>query len=386
VIGFLAAAGALFLAGVPACLFLLNLRHYRPAPPAQDLPSEGCPSVSVLIPARNEERSIVVAVEAALASRWVDLEVLVLDDHSEDDTAALVAGIARCDGRVRLLRSPPLPTGWCGKQHACAMLARTAARPLLLFVDSDVRLAPDGLARLAAFQAASGADLVSGIPLQETGTHLEKLLIPLIHFILLGFLPLGPMRRRRHTAFAAGCGQLFLARRSSYERMGGHAVIRATLHDGLQLPRAFRAAGLRTDLCDATELARCRMYRGSGEVWRGLAKNANEGLGSPTLIGPATVLLLGGQVLPFLLLAAAPWLTPAAAILSTAAALLACLPRLAGVVCFRQSPVGALLHPLGIALLVAVQWHARLRTALRRPPVWKGRPYAAAAAGAGGML
>jgi len=85
------------------------------------------------------------------------------------------------------------------------------------------------------------------------------------------------MRRSQHPAYAAGCGQLFLARRSAYEAVGGHAVIRASLHDGITLPRAFRAAGFWTDLCDMTEIATCRMYRSAGEVWRGLAKNATEG-------------------------------------------------------------------------------------------------------------
>src|SRR5205807_74198 len=126
------------------------------------------------------------------------------------------------------------------------------------------------------FLEKSGAALVSGIPRQETGTFFERLLIPLIHFILLGFLPMKRMRSTRKPAYAAGCGQLFLARRMAYDAMGGHAIIRSSLHDGLTLPRAFRRAGFQTDLCDATDLATCRMYCGAGEVWHGLAKNATE--------------------------------------------------------------------------------------------------------------
>src|SRR5262249_61852699 len=99
--------------------------------------------ISVLIPARNEERGIVAAVESALASEGVSLEVIVLDDHSEDRTAALVEGLARRDSRVRLVPAPPLPEGWCGKQHACHVLAGCACHPLLAFLDADVRLAPD---------------------------------------------------------------------------------------------------------------------------------------------------------------------------------------------------------------------------------------------------
>ncbi len=365
------AAVALALAALPAALFWINLRLYRPPPTS---PNTG-PAVSVLIPARNEERSIRAAVESVLASRAVAVEVVVLDDRSEDGTAKIVEDLAARDNRVRLLHGPPLPPGWCGKQHACATLAAAARHPLLAFLDADVRLAPDGLARMAAFLQASGADLVSGIPRQETGTFLERLVIPLIHFVLLGFLPLWRMRRRRHPAYAAGCGQLFLARRAAYERAGGHGAIRASLHDGITLPRAFRRAGLKTDLCDATEVATCRMYRRAAELWHGLAKNATEGLGHPRMIVPATLLLLGGGVLPLGLALDAPWLPPAAAALALAATVLLYSPRLAGMRRFRQSPLGAGLHPLGVTVLVAIQWYALLRALLGRPAAWKGRLY-----------
>ena len=362
---------SVILAAIPAFMILANLRLYRPAP----MQGEGIPAISVLIPARNEEAAITAAVESALASRHVDLEVIVLDDHSEDRTAEIVRALMAKDLRVRLLAAPELPPGWCGKQHACHVLAGSARMPLLAFIDADVRLAPDGLARLTAFQAASDADLVSGVPYQETGTLLEKLLIPLIHFVLLGFLPLSRMRRFTSPSYAAGCGQLFLARREAYEAIGGHAAIRTTLHDGIKLPRAFRIAGKKTDLCDATHLASCRMYRGASQVWHGLAKNATEGLAAPGMIVPATVLLLGGQVLPFALLAAWEWLTPLEIGLAVLGVMLSYAPRIVSALRFRQSALGAALHPLGVLLLVAIQWAALIRRLIGRPATWKGRRY-----------
>lgn len=363
---------SLILAAIPALMFWANLRRYRPAPAPDGTQS----AVSVLIPARNEEGGIVACVESVLQSRGVEVEVIVLDDRSDDTTGERVGEIASRDGRVRLIRGEEPPEGWCGKQYACATLARHAMHPFIVFLDADVRLEVDGLGRLATFLHTSGADLVSGIPRQEMGTLLERLLIPLIHFILLGFLPMARMRRSRHQAYAAGCGQLFLARREAYEQMGGHAAIRATLHDGIRLPRAFRAAGFMTDLCDATDLARCRMYRGAGEVWRGLAKNATEGLASPGMIGPATLLLLGGQVLPVVLLCLCAWLSPFEIALATVATALGYSTRLAGVVRFRQSLLGALLHPVGIVTLVLIQWYALGRMILGKPATWKGRSYA----------
>jgi hypothetical protein len=370
------------LAVVPALLFLANLRLYRPLPVPPVAPAD-LPPVSVLIPARNELATIGPAVEAVLANQGVVLEVLVLDDDSDDGTADVVAKLAQRDGRVRLLRAPPLPPGWCGKQHACHVLARHAAHPLLVFLDADVWLAPDALARLSAFMVASRVDLGSGVPRQETGTFLEIAVIPLIHLLLLGFLPLGRMRRFPTTpAYGAGCGQLFVTRRGAYEHVGGHAAVKASLHDGLTLPRAYRAAGRTTDLFDATDLATCRMYRGAGEVWRGLAKNATEGLASPKLIVPATVILLGGQVLPVALQFLRLWMPPTAELLSLIAVALVLLPRVAGACRFQRwsqpkSWLSVVLHPFGVLVLLAIQWHAFVRKFFGGPAGWKGRSYPA---------
>jgi glycosyltransferase involved in cell wall biosynthesis len=364
----------LAFAVVPAVVYLRNLRLYRPSP----APAADRPGVSVLIPARNEEASIGPAVRAALASSGVELEVVVLDDQSEDGTRAAVEALARIDPRVRVESSAPLPSGWCGKQHACWTLAGLARYDLLVFIDADVRLEPAGVARLVAFLRSSGADLVSGVPRQVTGTILERLLIPLIHFLLLGFLPMWRMRRSRRPGFGAGCGQLFLATRSGYQAIGGHEAVRSSLHDGVTLPRAFRRAGRKTDLCDATDLASCRMYHDAGQVWTGLAKNAHEGIASPGLIVPFTIILAAGQVLPFALLVPLSLTDPLAGGLAAAGAVVAWWPRFDAVARFRQSPVGALLHPVGIAVFLVIQWYAFTRRAVGRPAAWKGRTYPAA--------
>jgi hypothetical protein len=371
----LLAAGALALATVPALLFLANLRDYRP-PPA---PPPGGPNVpvSVLIPARDEAHAIGPSVAAALASRGVAVEVVVLDDHSGDATASILAELAARDGGCGPWRARTSPPAGAASSSRAPGWPRRPGHPLLVFLDADVRLAPDGLARMAAFLDASGADLASGIPRQETGGLAERLVIPLIHFILLGFLPLRRMRAHPHPAYAAGCGQLFITRRDAYERAGGHAAIRTTLHDGIKLPRAYRLAGLQTDLFDATDVASCRMYRGAGPLWRGLAKNAGEALAAPALILPATLLLAGGQILPFALLACAPMLPRPGLVLAVLAAFAAHAPRLVAAVRFRQSVLGALLHPAGVALLLAIQWWAFARATLGRPATWKGRPYPA---------
>jgi hypothetical protein len=382
---------ALVLAGFPALLYLRNSRLFT-APPT--LVRGGLPRISVLIPARNEELSIGPAVESVLASDGVDLEVVVLDDHSTDRTAEVVREIAAKDSRARLEQAPPLPDGWCGKQHACYVLSKLARYPVLTFLDADVRLCPDALARMAGFLRSSGAALVSGFPRQETGTLLEKLVIPLINWLLMCYLPMGPMRRTKQVGLGTGCGQWFLTTRDAYDAVGGHSAVRGSLHDGIKLPRAYRAAGLMTDICDATELATCRMYRSAGQVWNGLAKNAREGLGAPVLIWVWTALLAGGHLLPWLVLSVGFDLLCDGAIkravypdenvrqtgrllsgLGFGGVILSLAPRLAAASRFQASWVGAALHPVGVSVLLAIQWYAAVRCWVGKPVGWKGRPH-----------
>ena len=370
---------ALLLAAIPALLTLFNIKVFLPAPEQGGRMNK--PAVSVLVPARNEAAAIEPCVRAILASRDVELEVVVLDDASTDGTDAIVRQLAEQDARVRLIRGRPLPSGWCGKQHACAQLAEAATHETWVFLDTDVLLSTDAVGRCVAFLDASQASLVSGFPRQVTGSFLEWMLLPLIHFVLLGFLPIARSRMDNSPGLAAGCGQLFITRRGDYLRAGGHTAIRASLHDGIKLPRAFRRAGLRTDIFDATDIASCRMYTRSLDVWKGLSKNATEGIGSPATIVPFTILLAGGQMLPWVLVAwglATGWQgwpawTVAAALVAVA---LSSLPRILAAGRFRQSFASVLAHPLGVLVFLAIQWVALGRRLLGLQTSWRGRSLA----------
>jgi hypothetical protein len=325
--------------------------------------------------------SIAAAVDSVLASTGVDLELIVLDDASTDRTAEIVSTRAAADERLRLATAPRLPKGWNGKQHACHVLSGLARHDLLCFLDADVRLAPIALARMVALLRESDSDLVSGFPMQETRTTLEWLLLPLIHFVLLGFLPLAIARKQPYSpGLAAGCGQFILARKDAYMASGGHAAIRTTMHDGLLLPQRFRAAGQRTALADLSRLATCRMYHSAKQVWQGLGKNATEGLAAPARILPFTLLLGLGQVLPLPLLIL--WLLrpslftlPFSGLLLAISVLAGYLPRLVAASHYRQSWRGALLHPLGVAVLLLLQWTAFTRKLFGAQATWKQRAY-----------
>jgi hypothetical protein len=354
----------LALAALPFVMTLINLELFRRPDEAS-----GKPAISVLIPARNEEDNIGEACAAILASQGVELELIVLDDASTDRTPAILGAIR--DPRLRIATAPPLPPGWSGKQHACQVLGGLATHELMVFVDADVRLAPDALSRMAGFMQRHEAGLGSGFPRQITVTWSEKLLLPLIHFLLLGFLPMALMQRRLDPGLGAGCGQLFIARRAAYQDAGGHAAIRASLHDGITLPRAFRKAGHMTLLFDSTGFARCRMYRNADQVWEGLCKNATEGMAKPATLPFWTTILAGGQVLPLPLMVFAPsWPAAIALVLGIGT-------RLMLAARFSQPVASALLHPAGILGLLIVQWFSLIRAARGGRATWRGRAYPA---------
>jgi len=373
----------LALAALPAVMVAMNLRQYRPARALRAGEAENLRPVSVLIPARDEAAGIEAAVRSALmAGGDAEIEVVVLDDHSADDTAKIVQKLTAEDERVRLESAPELPAGWNGKQHACWVLAQRAKFETLLWVDADVRLTPGSVPRMERYLRESqlpgagegkGAKLISGVPRQVTGGWLEVLIVPQILWVLLGYLPMMRMRRSVMPGFGAGCGQLFVADREAYFACGGHGAIGGSMHDGVDLPRLFRRHGLMTDLFDATDAATCRMYTTAGDTWRGFTKNAAEGMGSRKAIGVWTVLLLGGQVAPWVWLFTAAISGGAIGWMAGTAAGCAAFSSVAIALAFKQGALAAVVRPAGIVALVAVQWAAQVQAMRGVRPTWRGR-------------
>lgn len=381
-------SASVLLAGIAALMFAVNLREFAgwTNDKNDQVDDSDLPEVSILIPARDEEASIERAVRAGLASRGVECEVIVLNDGSSDATGDIVRRLASEDARVRLIEGIELPDRWNGKQHACFRLAGAARYDLLMFLDADVRLHPDAarllIRRKSMRLGGEPVALLSAFPRQETGTILEKMLIPMMQFLLLCYLPFSRMRSSSHPAYASGCGQLFLTDRTSYTRAGTHEAIRSSRHDGLQLPKAFRRNAMMTDCVDGTDLATCRMYTNASQVIRGLLKNADEGIANARLLIPFTVLLGVANLVPWVTLALSVeayssgvqgFQVFAGILLSLMAIVLSYQPRIMAVVALKQSGVGAALHPLAIALFLAIQWWAFLNALRGKRVAWRGR-------------
>ena len=365
----------LVLSALPLALILFNLILYKPPQGIEE--EKKLPSVSVLIPARNEAKRIRPVLQSVLANQGCQFEVIVADDGSIDGTAEIIREFAARDDRVRLIETPPLPSGWMGKNNACWALGQAGRHEIGLFLDADVTIAPDAIARIAGFMAQRGLSLASGFPRQITTGFWEKLVVPLIHFILLGYLPLIGMRLSRSRAFATACGQLVAVRLEDYRAIGGHSAIRDRIHDGVQLPRVFRRHRLKTDLFDAEHLAATQMYDNLPDLWAGFLKNAHEGMATPAALPIWTVLLGGGQLLPFILLPLAALAGAASPTLLVLGGAVACawLARIILAIRFRQPWLSAFLHPFGILFMLILQWTALLRWRKGKAVSWRGRAY-----------
>lgn len=374
------------LAGFALVMTLVNLGLYRR--PVAEVPwspdaAQARVVISVCVPARNEEANIEPCVRSLLGQTMRAIEILVYDDHSSDETPAILARLAHEDPRVKAIATAPLPEGWNGKQFACDRMGRAAEGEWLLFTDADVRFEPACCEQAFAAAVQLRTELLSTFPRQFTGSLAEILVVPLIHFILLGFLPIARMRNTLDPATSAGCGQFLLARRAAWLSAGGHAAFKDSMHDGIKMPRAFRKAGLRTDLFDGTELVSCRMYKGFSATWRGFAKNAYEGLGGPALLIFVTLFNAMAYLLPAatLLLGAAGLngLTTQVMLAAAIAFVVAISHRFILAVRFRQSYLGAILHPIGIILMMAIQWWSFLLAVTGRR-TWRGRHHHGSAA------
>jgi chlorobactene glucosyltransferase len=231
------------------------------------------PSVSILVPARNEEKQISKCIHSLVEQDYPDYEVIVLDDQSSDGTATILGQIKVDEPGLEILSGTPVPTGFTGKNWACAQLAEHAKGDLLLFTDADTVFQPHALSEIVNVMLAQKADLLTGYPRQLMGSWGEHLLVPFFLWAVLCFIPLWLAYRLRLPILSTAVGQMMLFRREAYQLVGGHAALGPKIVEDTALANSIKRAGLRWRVINITDLISCRMYLGSQEAFDGFAKN-----------------------------------------------------------------------------------------------------------------
>jgi hypothetical protein len=229
------------------------------------------PSVSAIVPARNEEATIAAAVES-LAAQPEILEIIVINDQSTDGTGTQLERLSARHPQLHVLDTNALPPGWVGKNYAVSLGAAQARGEWLLFTDADGVHLPGSTARALADAAENAAGLVSYSPEQETRTWWEKALIPFVYTRLSRKYSLAEVNDPDSPAAAAN-GQYLLVRREDYQRIGGHAAVAGEVLEDVALARLAKRAGVRLYFASGNGIIRVRMYRTFGAMWQGWTKN-----------------------------------------------------------------------------------------------------------------
>jgi len=251
------------------------------------------PTMSVLIPARDERDNLPSLLAALAEQSCPAAETIVCDDVSGDGTADWLASRAEVLG-VRWFRGRPKPDGWAGKNWACHQLARHARADWLVFLDADVRPSPEFLECLGRALAPTQAGLVTALPTLRPSGVGDGLLVAMVPFSLFTTLPLICAERHPNPAFGFANGQVIAMRREDYQRLQPHESIRMTLLEDIELARFMKRQGERVLILDSRRELAVRMYQNTLQAIDGFSKNAVSicgGLGRTVAIGLLVVLL-----------------------------------------------------------------------------------------------
>ncbi len=284
-------------------LYALFARRWWVDPVLRRPGVEACGRVVAVVPARNEARELPVTLPALLRQSYPDLVVVLVDDHSQDDTASVAERIAReyaSEDRFRVVFPDPLPPGWMGKvwaQRRGVQEAKQLGALWVWFTDADIRHAPDVLERLLATAQAESRDFVSVMARLHCKSCWERLLIPAFMYFFAMLYPFSSVARdgSRVAAAAGGC---MLVRTTLLDRIGGMEAIRDAVIDDVALARACKQLGGHLWLGYYDGVQSTRGYPSLGAIWNMVARSAYSQLRyNPvalvfTLFGMVTVFLL----------------------------------------------------------------------------------------------
>lgn len=326
---------------------------------------QASPLLSVLIPARNEEHNIGSLLDDLTKQDYSNIEILVYDDVSEDNTKAIVKEKAEKDQRISYMEGMPLPNGWNGKNYACHQLAQAATGHYFLFLDADVRVGNGLFKNTLSMAEKHSLQLLSIFPKQEMKTFGEKITVPVMNWILTSLLPLPLVLKSKRPSLAAANGQFMLFEKENYRKQRWHEAFKKEKAEDIAIMKSIKKNGFRGLTLLGDDSIRCRMYSGFEEAIEGFSKNVNAYFGNNYLLTLLFTLLTTFGFLPVLLYADLfLLLIYLATILS-----IRLFTSLAGK---QNALINLLLLPLQQAALV-IMVASSVKKSIRKDHQWKGR-------------
>ena len=249
-------------------------------------------SISILIPARNEENNIARLVDAINQIQYPNWNCFILNDQSTDRTWEIISAIAKEDPRINAINGQQLPEGWLGKNWACHQLANEADGEYYLFLDADIEhIHPRLLQYMLAYAIKKKIGLLSLFPEQRMDSLGERLVVPIMHYLLLATLPLSWIFHLKGSSFSAANGQCMLFRAADYDQFQWHQLVKSEVVEDIAIMSELKRQGLKGMTLLGNNLIRCRMYHSLTEGINGFSKNMLAGFGGKYLLLISYVLI-----------------------------------------------------------------------------------------------
>lgn len=229
--------------------------------------------VSILIPARNEDQNILNLLKSIREQNYPHYEVIVLDDNSTDNTLELCRIFCETDSRFRVILGEALPKDWLGKNYACFQLANAAKGKFLMFLDADETIVNELINNAIHRMKINRLSLLSLFTNQVMVSWGERMVVPLMHYILLNLLPLRLVRISRSPIFSAASGQFMLFDADNYKQNQWHEQVKSKVVEDIEIMKLIKGYGYKGETLLANGYIYCRMYKNFGEAVNGFSKN-----------------------------------------------------------------------------------------------------------------
>jgi chlorobactene glucosyltransferase len=242
------------------------------------------PLVSVLIPARNEEKNIERCLDSLRNQLYKNYEILVINDNSTDDTLNILNRIAAADSRIRVFDGDPLPDDWFGKPFALHQLSPHAKGDILLFTDADTIHNPTSISWAVTNITGLKADMVSGYVGQFFLSFGEVATVPLMIFLTGFVIPLFINRFTKLSFFSSAVGQYIAMRHDVFKAIGGCESFKKKTSEDIYMARFVKRLGYQTRFLNVSEYIKCRMYKGYRAALEGIGKNIFDFFGKNSVL------------------------------------------------------------------------------------------------------
>lgn len=333
--------------------------------------------VSILIPARNEAKVIERCVRSLMAQDYKDIEIIVYNDQSTDETGAIMNRLAKEDARIKVMHGNHLPSGWVGKCHGCHQMSVAAKGQWLLFGDSDIAMTPDAVARALATAEKYNVSFLSLFPRFDNYSFWEKAILPLFYFYLYAFMPIWAINKSKNVNFVAANGSFILIERGLYDQIGGHEVVKDKVLEDVLLARHIKGIGHKIVYGDGTSIYSAHMYDNLAGIWEGFSKNSFSFFKWDYLFAISFILIgLSICVSPFLFTLLQVGLGSIFFNLELATVVVYFLTMAIISLYIRQGIIAIIFFPISLFLSFAVILNSMYRVATGKGLTWKGRSYA----------